>query len=206
VQCWDIDNGKKNWDKELPSRILLPDKMKDLKFVEHQTSMYLQGTSGNSNIILKLDLLDGAMKPLVNERDYSLKPLAGYRNQLFVLSQKTRGNNRSDVWALNNKNGFITWRYNLRNHSMYDPSTKKGNLYCVFYKESLLVIQHLVEDKQILVEKLNLTNGRLIKKFIKDVEGDQWNQVVATDHQVYFSMDGVYRLDLKTGEIEMVDY
>ncbi|HAS39751.1 MAG TPA: hypothetical protein DCS93_04700 [Microscillaceae bacterium] len=206
VQCWDIDNGKKNWDKQLPSRVLLPDKMKDLQFVEHQTSMYLQGTSGNSNIILKLDLLDGAMKSLVSEVDYSLSPLIGYRNQLFVLSQKTRGNQRSDIWALNNKNGFISWRYNLRNHALYNPSTQQGNLYYAFYKGNLLVIQYLAEDKQILVEKLNPMNGRLIKKSIKDVEGSKWNQIVATDHQVYFSMDEVYRLDLKTGEIETVDY
>ncbi|OJJ17765.1 hypothetical protein BKI52_28295 [marine bacterium AO1-C] len=206
VQCWDVENGKKNWDKLLPSRVLLPDKMKDLKFVEHQTSMYVQGTAGSSNIILKLDLLDGAMKPLVSEVDYDLRPLMGHRNQLFVLSQKKRGNQRSDVWALNNKNGFITWRYNLRNHSLYDPSTKKGNLYCVFYKNSLLVIQHLEEDKQILVEKLNPANGRLIKKAVIDVKGDKWNQVSATEHQVYFSMDEVYRLDLKTGEIAALDY
>lgn len=206
VQCWDLDNGKKKWDKLLPSRIVLPDKIQDLKFVEHQTSMYVQGTSGNSNVILKLDLLEGTMKPLASEMDYNLTPLMGHRNQLFVLSQKNRGNQRSDVWALNQENGFIAWRHNLRNHMLYDAHTKKGDIYSIFYKANLFVVQYLKEEKQILVEKINPANGRIIKKIVMSVKGSQWNQVVATDQQVYFSMDEVYRLDLNTEAIEEVNY
>lgn len=206
IQCWDLDNGKKKWERLLPSRVLLPDKLKDLKSVEHQNALYLQATAGSNNIILKLDLLEGNLKQLASEIDYKLIPVGGHKNQLFSLSQKTRGNKRSDIWALNNDNGFITWRFNLRNHQLYNPTTKKGNLYCVFYKDGLLVIQYLEEGGQILVEKLNPMNGRIIKKTVLDVKGKQWNEIVQIDHQLYISMDEVYRLDLKTAEIEAIDY
>lgn len=206
IQCWDIDSGLKKWEKVLPSRVLLPDKIQDLKHIKHQTSLYLNATAGSRSVLLKVDLLSGKLTELAREADYEMTPIIGRKNLVMTFTQKTRGNKRSEIWALNHDNGTIAWRHNLRAIDLYDPQTKKGNVFCVMNKEGLLVVQYLKEDGRILVEKLNPMNGNLIKKTIKDVSGDVWNNIVATRHKVYFSMKEVYELNLKTVEIKRMDY
>ena len=206
IQCWDIDSGLKKWEKVLPSRVLLPDNIEDLKYIEHQTSLYLSATAGSRSVLLKVDLLNGKLTELAREVDYALTPVVGRKNLVMTFTQKTRGNKRSEIWAMNHDNGSIVWRYSLRSIDLYDPKTKKGDVFCVMHKEGLMVVQYLKETKQILVEKINTMNGNLIKKVIRDVSGEVWNNIVVTDHKVYFSMKKVYELDLKTTEIKSMDY
>lgn len=206
IQCWDIDNGHKKWDRLLPARMLLPDKLQDLKYVEHQTSIYLSATIGAKNALIKVDMLDGKFKELSHEIDYMMTPILARKNLLLTFTQKVRGNKRAEIWAMDQDNGSIVWRYPLRNIDLYDPATKKGTTYCVLYKDGLLVMQYLKETKQILVEKLNPMTGNLIKKTVKDVLGEQWNQITETPHQVYFSMEKLYRLDMKAVEVGEFEY
>lgn len=206
IQSWDIDNGIKKWDKQLPSRVLLPYKIQDLRSVEHQTSLYLQGSSGSRSVLLKVDMLSGKMQELAKEIDYALTPIVGRKNILITFAQKTRGTKKSELWGINHRTGMVAWRYPLRSVNLYNSQTNDGDVYHVMHKDGLLVIQYLKETGQMLIEKVNPMNGSLTKKTVKDVSGDKWNDIIVTKHKAYFSMDEVYELDLKTSEITRFDY
>lgn len=206
IQSWDIDTGTKKWDKLLPSRVLLPYNIQDLRSIEHQTSLYLRASSGSRSVLLQVDMLSGRIKELAKEIDYALTPIVGRKNILIAFTEKTRGTKKSELWGINHRTGMVSWRYPLRSVNLYNPHTKKGNVYYVMHKNGLLMIQYLKESGQMLIEKLNPMNGNLTKKVVKDVNGDQWNDIVVTKHKAYFSMNELYELDLKTAEITRFDY
>ncbi|WP_045114364.1 outer membrane protein assembly factor BamB family protein [Microscilla marina] len=206
IQCWDIDSGTKKWDKVLPSRVLLPYDIKNLRHIKHQTALYLSALSGSRSVLLKVDMLSGKIRELAKEIDYSLTPMVGRKNLVIAFTRKTRGNNKNELWGINHHTGMVAWRYPLRSTNLYNKKTKDGEVYHILHKGNLLIIQYLKETGQMLIEKMNPMNGNLIKKTVKDVIGNQWNNITVTKHKAYFSMGDVYELDLKTAEITRFDY
>lgn len=178
-------------------------------------SMYF----GNAGELVQVRKIDGEIKALLNEADFSVYPLAQSGDTLLVRAKRTRGTTRFELWGVNADTGTLTWQRSLQNAEPLEPPDEMAGLIddsgwgwtWHLSDAGLVLLTFAGEPNQVTIETLDPSNGTVRTKqviAIKQIAGDFYSIPLVIAWQgstVILDIDNhLFSLDTLTGKVKVI--
>jgi outer membrane protein assembly factor BamB/ribosomal protein L7/L12 len=209
----DLSSGQLVWQASVDDSFsFLPNGFQSLLT---ETNLYF--STGND--IMSVDKSDGTTAVLLTNPDYDLLPLAAAGDKMIVLTRRTRGTERFELWGVNPTSGERLWQIDMQEAEPIDPPYEMVGLVddidwgwtWKLTSSGMAVIKFRGEPNQIILETFNPADGTSLgEQTIKlaRVSGDFYSipQVIGwQDDTAYFSVESnLYALDIGTGKLKVI--
>jgi outer membrane protein assembly factor BamB/uncharacterized Zn finger protein (UPF0148 family) len=212
IQRYDLGTGRLTW--EIQSTESFGTNFYGFNDLQTDDKIYF-GTQGGVYAVGKGA---GTLDLLLKDEAYEFAPLTLDGRTLLLLTRRTKGSQRIELWGVNTDTGERAWQMVMEKSGPVDPPYEISGL--VDKDESgwtwkltdagLLLIMFQAEPNQLRLTTYDPANGTpLAEKVvpIKHVVGDFYSvPVVLTWHanEIYFILDTkIYSLDVTTGQLLM---
>jgi outer membrane protein assembly factor BamB len=197
AQRWDIAAGQAQW--EVP----LDDKQVPTIWLDNAPLLTEQAIfTSNEGQIWALDTGSGAVRTLVDEKEYTLVPLALRDGTLIALAAPTWDSHRLALWGLDATSGERRWQVALAAH---EPSQLRGlgDWDWRLTPKGLVVVQVLRDQTQLSVQTIALRTGVISGQQVTDLTNTHMptlQSITWADDMAWLKIDNsVYAIDLATG-------
>jgi outer membrane protein assembly factor BamB len=106
IQRWSAETLTQAWEARLPAGSIFSS---DSPRVVTPQALYLTIYQE----LIRVDAATGQVTTLINDGDYQPVPLAVHDDALVVLTIRTRGSTRFELWTLETASGERRWKYDL---------------------------------------------------------------------------------------------
>lgn len=199
VQGWDLTNGKLLWQTALTDQ-QLTGSWDPNQPVFDDTTIY----TSNYGQVWALNTSDGTVRELINDKEYSLKPIVQRDGTLIVLAAPTWDSQRQELWGLDVQSGARRWQQKLQAHQLRSGGSS-GDWEERLTPQGLLVAQVLRDESQLIVATLDVSTGESISRQQHDLTDLHMPSLRASlwaDDIGWLMLDNqVVAIDLKTGAI-----
>ena len=174
---------------------------------------------GNAGELVQVRKIDGEIRSVLGEADYSVYPLAQNGDTLLVRAKRTRGTTRFELWGINIDSGTLAWQRSLQNCEPLEPPDEMAGLVddsgwgwtWHLNDAGLVTLTFAGEPNQVTIETLDPANGTVRTKQVvalKKVTGDFYTipLVVAwQENTVILDIDNsLFSLDTLTGKLNVI--
>jgi outer membrane protein assembly factor BamB len=210
VQVWDIA-GQKMAQEIVFDGLSLPSDFSE--FVSDQTKALLAGdklyfaahqavVSGDGpGVVVSLNLADGTWQALAPSPDYKLIPLAVSDDLLVMRAIRTRGTERSELWALDPAAGQPRWQYVLQAPRWYKEPGSQPAWDWHISAAGLSVLQIFNDPDQMTIETLNPQTGVSAGQKTIPLDDNYFTDIVWTHDAAWVALRNIQKVDLRTGTL-----
>jgi outer membrane protein assembly factor BamB len=195
AQAWDLASGKTRWQVALGR-----DHMPSSPALQTDKALYI----GNDKSLWALDMADGKVRTLVNEKEYQLKPLALHQNTLIVRAAPDWDSQRQELWGLDSASGERRWQIKLQAHDLREDRSS-GDWELRLTPKGLLVIQALGDEPQLVTELFDPSTGKSLLRETTPLGSIGTPSIIGSlwgDDTAWLRINGdVYAIDLGTGKV-----
>jgi len=200
AQAWDLAAGTMRWQVPL-DRDLAPGSWYGSAPLLTDKAIF----SANGKLLWALDIADGKVRALANDKEYQLKPLAFENNTLIVLAAPDWDSQRQELWGLDSASGERRWQAKLQAHDLREGNST-GDWEWRLTPKGLIVIEALNDDPRLVVQTLDTATGTsrlrqetpLGSSGSPSIIGALWG-----DDTAWLRVNGdVYAIDLASGKID----
>jgi outer membrane protein assembly factor BamB len=216
IQGWSIDEGRMLWENALPEEV-----SKDPLFFNNphldspgllaeDALYYGSGGPAKAGKLIKIDLSNGVITPLLEDPKHALTPLLKDDGMLLVQATRTKGSERHELWGVNPSLGETLWRYELQGTDLMGWGSNHfgaGTWTIAPVGNRLAVIQVISEGDEavldhVVVDILNVRDGTTAVETRTTINDDHWMGTALTKGRAYLSIRNLYSVDLQTGTVD----
>lgn len=198
AQRWDVGGDQPRWQVPIDDQLAPPIWTDNLPVLT-DNAIYLS----NQGKIWALGAGDGAVRPLVDEKDYKLVPLGLSDGVLIALASPTWDSRRLALWGLDAATGERRWQAALDAHEMRRLGSF-GDWDWRLTPKGLVVAQVLRDQAQLIVETINPSTGVIANRQATDLAGahlPSLQNALWTDDMAWLKVDNtIYAVDLATSK------
>lgn len=143
----------------------------------------------------------GASRLLLEEEDYTLRPLEARADALLVLAQRTRGSARLELWLIDSQSGARRWARALTASDMISGPFDGGNVAAHLLADAVALIEQRADPDQIQIDLLSLENGTSTVSLPIQVAdpSDTLRGVAWGERMAWATIDDLYGVSLESG-------
>ena len=198
AQAFDLASGKTRWEVPMDDG-LVPSSWYNNTALLTDKALYVN----QNQMIWALDTADGSVRTLIEEKEYSLRPLALRDDTLIVLATPTWDSRRQALWGLDAASGERRWQLPLQAHELRQGSSS-GDWDWQLTPKGLVLVQVLRDEARLIVETIDPRSGASSARQqseLSDLHMPSLYQPLWTDDTVYLKLDShIYAVDLATGK------
>ena len=201
AQRWDLASGKLLWqtplDEDLPSTWGGDDGP-----ILSEEAIVFAFEQGDEGALWALDTASGELRKLAAQKKYRYTPVAARDGVVIALTWPTWDTEKQSLLGLDAKTGEQRWEFKPQATDARITQVH-GHLDLRLTRKGLLVVQVLEDQRQLLIETLDLRTGASADKQITTLEGSGshvfWDALWSTDMAWLDIGSEVYAIDLATG-------
>jgi outer membrane protein assembly factor BamB/uncharacterized Zn finger protein (UPF0148 family) len=210
LQIWDIAGQKMSQEIVFEGLSLASDFS---EFVSDQTKTLLAGdrlyiaahqavVSGDGpGVVVSVNLADGTWQALAPTPDYKLIPLAVSDDLLLVRAIRTRGTERSELWALDSATDQPRWQYVIQAPRWYKEPGSEPAWDWHLSAAGLSVLQIYSDPDQMILETLNPQTGVSAGQKTIPLADNYFTDIVWTNDAAWVALRNIQKVDLKTSTL-----
>lgn len=143
----------------------------------------------------------GAVRQLLRDEDYDLRPLEVGPGALLALAQRTRGSARLELWLIDPATGERRWAHPLTAHDPIDGPYDSGDFAAHIVGSSVALFEQLEEPEAVRFELISFADGASTVSAEVRVEdaGDYIRGVTWGSGTAWLALDELYGVSLESG-------
>jgi len=197
AQRWDIAAGQAQWEVPLDDQQVPAIWSDSLPLLTDQAIF-----ASNQGTIWALDTSSGAVRTLVDEKEYTLVPLALRDGTLIAIAAPTWDSTRLALWGLDATSGERRWQVALNAHEL-NRLRAFGDWDWRLTPKGLVVAQVLRDQSQLVVQTIAPRTGVISGHHVTELTNTHMptlQSITWADDMAWLKIDNnLYAIDLATG-------
>jgi outer membrane protein assembly factor BamB len=202
AQRWDLASGKRAWQTALDGKDIPESGWEGRKLLLTEAAIYFGYDRPEEGALWAMDTASGKLRKVVAKKKYFFVPVAARDGMIIALTWPNWDQKKQSLVGLDAQTGEQRWEFKPRATDSRVIDTH-GHMDWRLTAKGLLLVQVLEDQRQMIVETLDLKTGASAGKQTTPLDGSGshvfWSALWSNDMAWLDIGSSVYALDLASG-------